>query len=184
MWNTTASSPSLLTQPRKAQHSCLELNLLQSKCQSHLLHQSHLRQQSLIMVSPFLILLPPQRIQQAPFSSYRPSSPDYYAGEYLDASSGLDSEGWQLKSTPDWHKIDMDCGSYCPKGKKFSCKRPPTIKVEKFPFKIHIWSKSITILGNAQHSSWPPTQIYYHSLCTHRTTLQWQFGKTTVKYRD
>ncbi len=115
-------------------------------------------------VAPISEIAAPKKIQQVPFINYPTPlpPPDSYVGECLDVSSSLDSEDRQPKSTPAWHYNDTDSyGSYCPEGKKVSCKRPPTIKSgERFLFRFKMRSKTIPMSGNAWDLSWPQTQKY------------------------
>ncbi len=57
-----------------------------------------------------------------------PPTPDAYLGEVLDASNGIDSEDHQ---PPPSNSDEDSYSSYCPKNKKYSCKRPPTIQSER-----------------------------------------------------
>ncbi len=89
------------------------------------------------------------KIQRAPCAKLPtpPPSPDSYTGDdFADYDASSDEIG---KVPTKWeHSDDDSYGSLCPKDKKYSCKRPPSIKEEekflqyfsKTPNTVPVWA--------------------------------------------
>ncbi len=84
--------------------------------------------------SPVSEIPAPRKLEWVPFANYPTPLPslEYNAGGCLDESLGYRDDNQDLKHFFALCRNDTDsCGSYCLKGKKFSCKRPQKIKVEE-----------------------------------------------------
>ncbi len=59
-------------------------------------------------------------------------SPDYYKGEHSKEDNDDNSDLHYHDVGVKWYYSDVDSySSRCPKDKKYSCKRPPTIRLER-----------------------------------------------------
>ncbi len=78
----------------------------------------------------------PTKIQWVPCATYPVPlpSPDYYKGTHSKEEEDDDSDLPYCNVGVKWYDSDEDCyASRCPKDKKYSCKRPPTIHSETIP---------------------------------------------------
>ncbi len=76
----------------------------------------------------------PTNIQWVPCTTYPvpPPSPDYYKGEHSKEDDDDDSDLPICNVGVKWYDSDDDSYySRCPTDKKYSCKRPPTIRLER-----------------------------------------------------
>ncbi len=77
----------------------------------------------------------PKKIKRVPCTTYPvpPPSPDPYKGDFKEDFEDNDSDSpYHDMKAVKWYDNDEDSyGSRCPENKKYSCKRPPTIQLEK-----------------------------------------------------
>ncbi len=77
----------------------------------------------------------PKKIQRVPCATYPapPPSPDSYNRESYKDDDDIDSDlPYHDMQNVKWYDSDEDSfASRCPKDKKYSCKRPPAIRLER-----------------------------------------------------